>query len=518
VAGSKSTVDQVREAAEADLETFIRLIAPNQVLGTVHLEWIRWTTRQDAKSHQLTLLPRDHQKSRLIAFWVAWEITKAPDIRVLYISATSNLAEKQLKFIKDILTGPIYRRYWPDMVHPKEDMREKWTNTEFSVDHPKRKEEGVRDPTVFTGGLTTTITGMHCDVAVLDDVVVKENAYTVDGRTKVREQYSLLASIEGTGARERVVGTRYFPTDLYDDLIKAQEEIFDAEGNLTGHEPIYEVFERKVEDRGDGTGTFLWPKQQRADGKWFGFDVKELARKRALYLDKSQYRAQYYNDPNDITDAPIDRSKFQYYDPKFLKRIDGKYVFQGRRLNVFASIDFAFSKSKRADWTALVVIGVDYDRNIYVLDIDRIKTDRISEYYELIVRQHVKWDFRRLRAETVAGQETIVKELKSVYLQKNGLALSIDEYKPNRNEGTKDERIYAVLEPLYNNQTIWHPMGGASQLLEEELSVRNPAHDDIKDALASACAIAVPPVASRDRGLRQEGNVFFHPRFGGMAL
>ena len=62
---------------------------------------------------------------------------------------------------------------------------------------------------------------------------------------------------------------------------------------------------------GDGTGEFLWPRQQSSTGKWFGFDRKILARKRAKYLDRSQYRAQYYNNPNDPDNASIGASKFQ---------------------------------------------------------------------------------------------------------------------------------------------------------------------------------------------------------------
>jgi hypothetical protein len=184
-----------KERAENDLEFFINLVHPKRVLGDVHKEVIKWWTRGQAKSHQLVLLPRDHQKSALIAYRVAWEITRNPAVRILYISATSNLATKQLKFIKDILTSDTYRDFWPEMVNPQEYLREKWTETEISVDHPARKDENVRDPTVFTAGLTTTITGLHCNITVLDDVVVKENAYTEEGRTKVEECYSLLASV-----------------------------------------------------------------------------------------------------------------------------------------------------------------------------------------------------------------------------------------------------------------------------------------------------------------------------------
>jgi hypothetical protein len=513
---SKLSIDTIRAEAEADLETFIRLIAPHQVLGAVHQEWCRWATSQDTSNHQLTLLPRDHQKSRMVAYKVAWRITKQPDIRILYISATTNLAEKQLKFIKDIFESSRYRRYWPEMVNPDENKRERWTNAEISVDHPKRKQEAVRDPTVFTGGLTTGLTGLHCDIAVLDDVVVPENAYTVDGREKVERQYSLLSSIEGTDMEEWVVGTRYHPKDLYAQMLEMQHEEYDRRGEVIRVSPVYEVFERKVEDSGDGSGVFLWPKQQRSDGKWFGFDQNILAKKRAKYLDRSQFRAQYYNDPNDTGEMNIDRSKFQYYSPKQLVHDQGNWYMSGKKLNLFASVDFATSMSNKADSTAIVVIGVDRDNQIYVLDIDRFKTDRISEYYKHILDLHIKWGFRKLGAEIVAFQKTIVNDLKDNYFRPNGLYVSIVELKHTKAQGSKEERIAAILEPRYDNQAIWHYKGGYCQTLEDELILKHPPHDDCKDALAAAISIAVPPqgIVGRDRSV-DTGNVVYHPRFGG---
>jgi hypothetical protein len=63
-----SALDQIRIAAEDDLVTFIKLIAPEQVLGQCHEDVCNWWTREDSKSHQLLLFPRDHGKSRLIAY------------------------------------------------------------------------------------------------------------------------------------------------------------------------------------------------------------------------------------------------------------------------------------------------------------------------------------------------------------------------------------------------------------------------------------------------------------------
>jgi hypothetical protein len=515
-----SSADKVREKALSDLEHFIRLVHPQRVLGQCHKDLIRWWTRQDAKSHQLVLLPRDHQKSALVAYRVAWEITKNPALRVLYISSTSNLAVKQLGFIKEILTSDIYRFYWPEMVALEEAKRTKWTEGEISVDHPLRKQEAVRDPTVFTAGLTTNITGLHCDIAVLDDVVVGDNAYTEDGREKVKTQASYLASILGTDSRLWAVGTRYHPKDLYNDFAGMLVELRNEDGEVIEAEPLYEVWQQEVENRGDGTGQYLWPRQQRPDGKWFGFDQRELAKKKAQYTDATQFRAQYYNNPNDLSTASITPDMFQYYNPKLLWRDMGKWYYKHSRLNVFAAIDFAYSLTKKADFSCVVVIGVDSQNNYYVLDIDRFKTNQVSQYFDRILRLHTKWDFRKIRVEVTAAQEVIVEELKLNYIRPHGLALTLDPHRPTRHEGSKEERMEAILQPKYANRQVWHYTGGNCSFLEEELVLQKPPHDDIKDSLANAMDSAVPPSYQqlqsrlRNKDFRSE---LYHPRFGGIA-
>ena len=506
--------DAIRQAAEDDLVKFIQLVAPHRVLGQVHKDLIKWWTRDDALDNQMALLPRDHQKSAMIAYRVAWAITRDPSVTVLYISSTSNLAEKQLKFIKDILTSPQYRRFWPEMVHPDEGKREKWTTTEISVDHPKRKAEGVREPTIFTAGLTTGITGLHCNIAVLDDVVVKENAYTTEGRSKVEGQYSLLSSIETTDAKEWVVGTRYHPKDLYGELLIMNEDVFNEDGDLVDTRAVYEVYQKEVEDLGDGTGVFLWPRQQRGDGKWFGFNTAILARKRAKYLDKTQFYAQYYNNPNDPGNEAIPSNLFQYYEPAHLKKVEGKWQFNGRPLNVFAAIDFAFSLKASADYTALVVIGVDHDGNIYVLDCQRKRTNKTKDYYDMVYNAHMKWGFKKIRAEVTAAQEVIAERIKDD-IKADGLMLRVDKHRPTRVMGTKEERIQNTLLPYYDNNAVWHFEGGLCETLEQELVMDKPPNDDLKDALANAIEIMQIPMKQAHR--RRERNVIYNSRFGGVA-
>jgi len=508
---AKSQINSIRELAELDLKQFARLVNPKRVYGSIHDSVMDWWQSEDCNENTLLLLPRGHMKSHLSAVYAAWQVIKMPYITILYISATADLAEKQLYAIKNILDSKVVRRYWPDLIHPDEGKREKWASTEISVDHKERKEEGVRDPTIKAAGLTTNITGFHSDHNFLDDVVVPLNAYTAEGRNKVASMYSQLASIKNTGSKTTVVGTRYHPRDLYDTLISTDLEIFEN-GEVIETKPLYSVMQEEVEEGME----FLWPKTMRDDGRSFGFDENELARKRAEYVDVAQFYAQYYNNPNDPTSHRISPDNFQYYDKKYLKQVEGTWLYKENRLNVFAAIDFAFSLKKTADFTALVVVGVDSGNNYYVLSVDRFKTNSIGKYFDYIIQAHSYWGFRKLRAEVTVAQEVIVNDLKNNYIKPNGLVLSIDKHRPSRNEGTKEERMMATLGPKYDNQQIWHYKGGNCQLLEEELKLTHPPHDDIEDALTAAIDVAVAP-SHRVSGTYYKQNIVYHPRFGGVA-
>lgn len=499
------TVDEIRELAEEDFISFVKLVAPYNVMGSCHEDICKFLMDKSKKPYKLVIYPRGHRKSFYAAMYACWKIIKDPSIAIVYLSATSPLAESQLRTIKATLESKIVKRYWPEMVLEDEGKREKWTTTEICVDHPRRREEGTRDSTVKTGGLTTNITGSHADLIILDDLVVPANNDDL-GRRAVIEQYSQLQSILNAGGEIIAVGTRYHPKDLYATIQDTYQEIYNEAGEVIGREPQWDILQRVVEENGE----FLWPRQRRADGKYYGYDLKELARIKAGYIDKTQFYSQYYNDPNDASTSPITPDMFEYYNRDNLTVNGGVYHLNGRPLNVYAAIDFAYSLSAKADNTAIVTVGVDQDNNRYILDIDRFKTDKIQDYYDHIIAVHQKYSLRKLRAECTAAQQIIVKTLKDK-LSENSVRLVIDEYKPLRD---KEERVLATLKPLYEDHRIFHYRGGNCELLEEEVKQAKPAHDDMKNALADAIDIAVAP--RKTSYTRQIQTIQRLGRFGGV--
>ena len=147
------------------------------------------------------------------------------------------------------------------------------------------------------------------------------------------------------------------------------------------------------------------------------------------------------------------------------------------------------------------------------MDIDRFKTDKISEYFEHIVALHDKWRFPKIRTEVNVAQDVIVNDLED-YIKRNGIKLVINKYRPNRHQGTKEERISSTLDHKYEQGAIYFPFGGYTAMLEEELVLNNPPHDDLKDALAAAVDVIVKPFTGRDR--QQTRQKIIYGRFGGV--
>ncbi len=500
---------ETRNTAMADIGAFIALVAPFRAIGHCHQDLLRFFCKDDP--NQLVLWPRAHQKSTTIAFWCAWHIVNNPDTTILYGSVTTKVAEAQLAFICKIFESAVFRKYWPDLVNPNKMQREKWTNECIAVDHWRRQDFGIRDMTIQTAGINSTITGLHYDVIILDDVVVLENSQNPTERAKVETWYSLLSSVKNTDSITKAVGTRYHPKDLYNSMMEMEVEIYDDDGNgeVIDTIPVYKVSTEVVEVDNE----YLWPRQMiihAGKQKWYGFNKQELAKKRAEYLDVMQFFAQYYNNPND----PANSNKFDfvYYDKQHLGyNPSGYWTVKGNRLNVYAAIDFATTMNKRSDYTVIAIIGIDCHRNIFILHIDRFKTDKISVMCDHLDAMYEKWKWLKLNAEVDGQQNLVVEQVKDTNRER-GVYYTIIKEKHNDD---KTIRTVSILEPRYAAGQLYHYRGGNCQVLEDELTMARPPHDDVRDATASAVSICKAPSPQR-RNMANTLSLGFNSKYGGV--
>lgn len=512
------------EILENDLWAFAKYINPHYCYGDIH-ETIFRELANDEEDYLLILLPRGHLKSHCIAVWCVWQITKDPTATMVYLSAGEDLAAAQIYAIKGMITCDRYRALWPDMINKEESKREKWTAMGFIVDHPQRKKMGIRDMTIIIKTVKSNAAGLHCDYLVFDDVVTDKNAYTELGRREVKASVSMFASIKNPGAKTKGVGTRYHPRDLYYDFKNARVPVWvedfygKGKGEFDGEEDLWFILEEIAETSGgDLTGDYLWPRTISAvDGKPYGFDPRTLSAKRAEFFslgENAQFYAQYYNDPNDPSSESVDRDAVQYYNAKHVLFNDGSYYYKDRKLNVFAAMDVAWTVNTSSDYTAIAVIGVDWENNIYVLGLDRFKTKDFDTYYKRIINLQSQWGFRKIHIESNAGGIFVANEVKRL-AKLNGANLVVKPKAATANEGKKEERHLATLIPRVKNGGVYFTKGGLTNVIIEEIVLERPPHDDLKDSLTQAIEISYTP-SKQAVGTNNVVRIRAHKRFGGL--
>ena len=500
------TILQTRKILENDLWLFARAINPHYKYGEIHERVFRWLDDDGDARRKLALLPRGHLKSHCAAVWSVREITRNPWTSIVYLSAGEELAKAQIYSIKLMMLSKNYQHLWPEMINKNESQRELWNAFGFNVDHPERRERGTRDQTMLVRTVKSNAIGLHCDHVVFDDVVIPQFAYTETGRREVQRAIAQYSSILNPGGSIKAVGTRYHMKDAYIGWIEGVERIWDEERReFVGERLQWDVLEEKVEDKGDGTGTFLWPREYVSkDNIAYGYDVQELERIKAGYVangENAQFWAQYYHETNSAEDNRVGSDHFSYYERKFVEVHNGRCsILTGgtkKRLNVFAAMDVAWTTKEKSDYTAIVVIGVDSDGYIYILDMDQFKTSMFSEYYDRVQNLQMQWGFRSIRVETNAGGKFVKQELETL-VRRNGGSLVVDGKHVTGHDGKKYERHAAITEPRYHNKTILHYKGGYTSLLEEQVMLERPPHDDLLDALTAAIEISKPPIELSD--------------------
>ena len=522
------TLDEVRASCENSLYYYAQMMFPDRYFGEVHEEMFFYFQKSLEKGIQegegdnaAALIPRDHQKSFCIAVAASWVITKFPYFTLTYVSSNPTLAERQLTVIKNIFKGEAHRELWGEMLNYEINPRTKeyehkplggWTKSEIAVDHPDRPKS-EKDPTVAATSAKSTNTGAHYKMCIFDDLVTNENYKSAAEREEIKEVYQSYASIATTGSIKWMVGTRYGDNDLYASLKEKEFEVFDDEGNVTATTPLWSWFERTIEDSKtkDGSGTYIWPRQKMPDGNWYGFNRTELSKKRSEAFNLELYYCQYYNDPNAASEAKITPDCFMYLQPNMLENRQGRWHYGNKELKLSCGMDLAFSegsgnrKTKR-DYSSIAVTAWDSEGYLYILELQRFQTAKAEVYYEKLIELHEYWDFREATVETNAGGIVVANFIQDE-IRRAGHTLVIKHQHKNQAHGTKEERNAQLFEPLYRNKSVYHTKGGYTKLLEEELRLTRPPHDDLKDSIWIAISNSKRPSKAKFATNRKDRNV-----------
>jgi predicted phage terminase large subunit-like protein len=438
-------------------------------LKEFHRELCQFVERNPTRK-KLILMPRGHLKTTVITIGYSLQrIAKDPKVRILLANATGTMAEAFLSQIKKHLQyNDTFRQYFGDLTTNASTWRDNMITLPTGEGSYQSKEA-----TVTAYGLGGSLVSQHYDVIIVDDPHNRENINTKDQIEKVKQSYrDLLDLLEPQGTLI-VIGTRWHDDDLYGLLMD--------KNNIQARE--FDTFIRHaITDmrlgREDGghykieSGNVLWPEK---------YSLKALS---ALLNEKGiyEFQCQYQNSVTDDENAVFHKQWFHEYDPTDLR---------DRKLTRFTAIDPAISLKERADFTAIVTIGVDVLGKIYVLEVKRGHYTEDQMVDELFLTNE-KYHPMSICIETVAFQKTlqhyIMKEIK-----RQGHSLPLNEVLPESSE-SKEKRI-RLLQPMYMRSDIYHSKSVANiEYLEDEL-LRFPKgkNDDVADCMAYAVRASFPP-------------------------
>jgi predicted phage terminase large subunit-like protein len=380
----------------------------------------------------LDLAPRGFGKSTIGDIgYCLWRIAQNRNIRILIVSNTQSQAESFLREMKFHLEGNT--RLLDLFGSFKSD---KWNESELFV---SSRTISAKEGTLTALGASGAVISKHFDLIIADDIVDFENARTELQRKKLSEWYrtALLPTLEPHGELH-IIGTRYHPNDLYQELIDSQQ---------------YSVqVQRAIQD-----DKSLWPAK---------FLIEDLLQKKAE-LGSIVFDLQYQNDITLAKQGRIFRYEWmQFYDtaPAALK------IYQG--------CDLAISEKETADYFVLMTIGQDTNGNIYVLDLFR---DRLSfrAQQEIIRLKSEQWRPVSIGIEINQYQKALAQELIRT------TSLPIKELQTVKDKVARAQRRSA----LFENKKVFIRKD-MTVLVDELCLFPDASHDDTFDAFDFAVTVS----------------------------
>lgn len=415
-----------------------------------------------AKS-SLDLAPRGFGKSTVgdVDYCIT-RILREPNIRIMIGSKTQTQAEA---FLKEIRT---HFEQNEDLIRIFGDWRagkgNVWNDREFTVN---RRTIIKKEATVTALGASGAVISKHFDVIVGDDLVGLENARTERQRANLKEWFysSLLPTLEPDGDIH-ILGTRYNPMDLYEDLIKS--------GN-------YEVNTQRAIQIVGGKEVSLWGSK---------FSIERLREIRAE-SGKIIFNMQYQNDTELAKGRIFKAQYFCYYeeykiDYDFqtakirLKDAEGLDHWIKVRLYMGADLAISEEENSKNDYFVLMAIGVDEDRNVYVLDYVKERLTFNAQLTTTISYGRDKFPMvERVGIETNQYQKALAQELRRLSL------LPVININTTKDKVTRAMRRSANFE---NHKVFFRE--GMDDLEECLLLFPEVDHDDLFDALDHAMTVA----------------------------
>lgn len=440
------------------LRAFARFLDRNFQSRPAHIKRIcdglEKVERGEIKRLIITLPPR-HGKSTLVSeYFPAWYLGRNPSKSIIFASYGQEFATGFGRKVRNHMSSEEYYLVFPNTLLADDSSAANRFHT-------------TKGGVYYAVGAGASVTGRGAHILLIDDPIKsREEAESGLIRQKIKDWYSSTAytRLEPDGAIV-IVQTRWHNDDLVGWLLTEKKE------NWT----VIDLPAISIDENGQEQA--LWPER---------FSLERLKEIRST-IHSRDWAALYMQTPVLAGHEVFKASEMQFYDKE-------PYLSD---MNIYILVDPANSKNKSSDNTAIVVIGINKDRNWYVLDAYKDKLN-LKEREDLLFDLHQKY------------------QPKMVYYEKYGMQIDIDfmkramEFRNYRfpilevgGSMAKNDRILR-LQPLFEDKKIYFPrfiykknyLGEQEELIQyfinqELLPFPFGKHDDLLDALSRILDINV---------------------------
>lgn len=411
----------------------------------------------------MDLAPRGHGKSTIgdVDFCIT-KVLRNPDIRIMIGSKTQTQASAFLKEIRTHFEQNVNLiRIFGDWKKSRDNV---WNDKEFTVN---RRTVIKKEATVSALGASGAVVSKHFDIIIGDDLVGFENARTEAQRKVLKEWFysSLYPTLEPDG-EIHILGTRYSPMDLYEDLIKSKN---------------YKVNVQQAITIKDGQEVSLW------ESKFSLEKLRSIREEAGLII----FNMQYQNN-TELAKGKIFKYKyfkhFEEYEVDYalnrvrVKVLDAQGVPFWIPVRIYMGADLAISEDEtnNNDYFVLTVIGVDKNKNVYVLDYLKERLSFNAQLNAILDYGRNKFPMvERIGVETVQYQKSLAQEIRRLSL------LPVINIQTSKDKVTRAMRRSA----LFENGKVWFRIG-MDDLEECLLLFPEVDHDDLFDGLDFALTVA----------------------------
>lgn len=438
------------------------IFAPNWHVNLIS-EYLLACQKGEIKRLIINIPPRFMKSISVSVAFPAWLLAHDPKTQIMCASYGMALSHKHSLDCRLVLEQEWFKEVYPQVkLVDDQNTKSKFMTT----------ERGFRMST----SIGSAVTGAGADFLIVDDPLNADNANSEVAIENANNWFDQVYSTRLNDPKKGcmiVIMQRLHEKDLSGHLLKkggwehlrlpliSEKDEVISKGNIR--------IERKE-------GDLLHPERI---GESEVIQLKNI-------LGPYGFAGQYQQSPSPAGGGVFKQEWIQYYN-----------TVEPSKLNVYMFIDPANSKGKNSDYTAIAVLGVGADKNIYVIDMVRDRLD-VKGREDIIFSLHQKY-----------------KPL-GVYIEKYGMQVDIDWLRYSMDRLNYRFPVYEVggamdkvsrikrLEAMFARGQIWFPRhmhkacsdNTVVDLVEEFITkeyVTFPRglHDDMLDAMSRICDITI---------------------------